>query len=155
MYDGSTAKALVAAAAAVTPPLCCSGAAGLLVLLAPRARRRLAAVLGSLRSRRWAVAATSAAAMARRERGDRLNGAARTQLLCQFWDLRIKVSNGLQVRRQPGFTSCTILHLLPTLDKVRLLIRIFLQKCFNFWHFVLGMLDFHLCVFLVREKTLG
>ena len=74
------------------------------------------------------AAAAYAAALARRERGDRLNGAARTQLLCQFWDLRIKVSNGLQVRRQPGFTSCTILHLLPTLDKVRLFIRIFLQK---------------------------
>ena len=97
------------------------------------------------------AAAAYAAALARRERGDRLNGAARTQLLCQFWDLRIKVSNGLQVRRQPGFTSCTILHLLPTLDKVRLFIRIFLQNSFNFWHFVLGMLDFHLCVFCERE----
>ena len=39
-----------------------------------------------------------------------VNGAARTQLLCQFWDLRIKVSNGLQLRRRwrtgpPDFTA--------------------------------------------------
>ena len=43
MYDGSTAKALVAAAAAVTPPFCCSGrTAG-----APSATRAAAASRGT------------------------------------------------------------------------------------------------------------